>query len=270
MKLHYFTKGLNIVLSKFELFTGIGITVRFSSPFSFFRLLKAKSKFLSQHEKNEANLFPIKNLNPQYQDSQDNAGNLGHHYFWQDLYVAQQISLANPEKHFDIGSSISSFVAHVASFRKIHIFDIRPLDISNKNIEFIQMDIMDSNKTKVYCNLESLSCLHTLEHFGLGRYGDPINYYGHEIGFRNMTNMLKEGGKFYLSVPIGNQCIEFHAHRIFSVQYLLDLIQEHFIIEKFSYINDKNIFFEDVDYNLGIKNNFKCRFGCGIFILVKK
>jgi hypothetical protein len=31
-----------------------------------------------------------------------------------------------------------------------------------------------------YC--DSLSCLHALEHFGLGRYGDPIDPRGHEKG----------------------------------------------------------------------------------------
>ena len=31
---------------------------------------------------------------------------------------------------------------------------------------------------------DSLSCLHTLEHFGLGRYNDPINVKGFEIGLK--------------------------------------------------------------------------------------
>jgi len=270
MKLYYFTKGLNILFSKFELLTGLGFTVRISSPFSFIKLLNQKRKFIKQVGQNKKNIFPIKNLNAQYNDLNDSAGSLSHHYFWQDLYVAHQVFKNNPEKHYDIGSSIQSFVAHVASYRKIHVFDIRPLDINNKNIEFIQMDIMDSKKTEQFSNLESLSCLHTLEHFGLGRYGDPINYYGHEIGLKNMTNMLKSGGQFYLSVPIGNQCIEFHAHRIFSIQYLIDILSPDFEIQKFSYINDKNKFFENVDYHEGLINNFKCRFGCGIFELIKK
>ena len=29
---------------------------------------------------------------------------------------------------------------------------------------------------------DSLSCLHTVEHIGLGRYGDPVNCDGHLVG----------------------------------------------------------------------------------------
>ena len=40
-------------------------------------------------------------------------------------------------------------------------------------------------------SIESLSCLHALEHFGLGRYGDPINPEGNIIGLENMIKILR-------------------------------------------------------------------------------
>ena len=67
-------------------------------------------------------------------------------------------------------------------FMKVDVLDIRNLDINKKNINFIKGDLMDPKFTpnKKY---KSISCLHTIEHFGLGRYGDKINPNGHIIGF---------------------------------------------------------------------------------------
>jgi len=62
-----------------------------------------------------------------------------------------------------------------------------------------------------------------MEHFGLGRYGDPVNYDGYLLGLNNLYQILKIGGKLYFSVPIGPQRIEFDAHRVFSLSYLLEL-----------------------------------------------
>jgi hypothetical protein len=54
------------------------------------------------------------------------AGEAKGHYFHQDLYVAQKVYENKAIKHVDIGSRIDGFVAHVASYRKIELFDIRP------------------------------------------------------------------------------------------------------------------------------------------------
>ncbi len=136
-------------------------------------------------------------------------------YFWQDLYVARKIHACAPPRHVDVGSRIDGFVAHVASFREIEVFDIRPITTSIPGIRFRQVDLMRPSDTyRDYC--ESLSCLHALEHFGLGRYGDPIDAQGYLNGLANMVNMLKRGGTLYLSIPIGLERVEFNAHRIFN------------------------------------------------------
>jgi predicted SAM-dependent methyltransferase len=126
----------------------------------------------------------------------------------------------------------------------------------------------DSLNLKDYC--DSISCLHALEHFGLGRYGDRIDYQGHILGWNNIYKILKKGGKLYFSVPIGKQRIEFNAHRVFSLAYLLKMIEGRYQINSFSYINDAG----DLIKNAKIteetkKNNFFCHYGCGIFELTK-
>ncbi len=136
-------------------------------------------------------------------------------YFWQDLLVARWIFEENPVKHVDVGSRIDGFVAHVASFREIEVFDVRPISTKVSGIVFKQADFMQPLELgECYC--DSLSCLHAIEHFGLGRYGDPIDPMGYQCGIANMARLLKLGGRFYLSTPIGQERVEFNAHRVFD------------------------------------------------------
>ena len=100
-----------------------------------------------------------------------------------------------------------------------------------------------------------------------------INFNGFNIGLflKNITSLLKSSGKFYFSVPIGPQRIEFHAHRVFSLSFLMEMISPFYTIDMFSYVDDQNNFYPDVQLtNELINNNCNCRYGCGIFELIKK
>jgi SAM-dependent methyltransferase len=204
-------------------------------------------------------------LNERFSES----GIMSGHYFHQDLLIARKIFKANPKRHVDIGSRIDGFVAHVAVFREIEIFDIRPQSSKVKNIIFKEADLMCLPENLLN-SCESVSALHSIEHFGLGRYEDPIDYNGSLKAIENIYRMLKIGGKFYFSVPIGKQRIEFNAHRIFSIQYLLHLFKGKFFVNSFSYVDDKGQLFEDAELRkTEIEANFNCNYGCGIFELTK-
>lgn len=215
------------------------------------------------------NDFPISDSFPCISDKNENAGTLDAHYFQQDLLVAQKIFKNSPLKHVDIGSRIDGFVAHVASFREIELLDIRKMDSNIPNVKFTQADLMDNTKIPVdYC--DSISCLHALEHFGLGRYGDPIDPKGHLKGFANITKILKKGGIFYFSVPMGKQRIEFNAHRVFGLPYLLKMIENVYEIISFSYIDDSGLVHREISLaSEEVDKSFGCNYGCAIFELRK-
>lgn len=207
--------------------------------------------------------YPILN------DWNDEAGNANGHYFHQDLYVAQKVFKNNPHKHVDIGSRIDGFVAHVASFREIEIIDIRELNSNTENMIFRKADLMVLPEDLIEYT-DSISCLHALEHFGLGRYGDPLDYFGYLKGLTSISKILKTGGRFYFSVPIGEQRIEFNAHRVFSVSYLIKILSTDYKIESFSYVNDEGNFIKNPSVDPeSAENSFSCKYGCGIFELVK-
>jgi hypothetical protein len=213
--------------------------------------------------------FPLAKFYPCLDDANRESGVASGHYFHQDLFVAALIFKNNPVKHVDIGSRIDGFVAHVASFREIEVFDIRELSNTLPNISFRRVNLIDRDfGLRDYS--DSVSCLHALEHFGLGRYGDEIDYLGHMKGWDNIHKMLKTGGAFYFSVPIGPQRIEFNAHRVFSLNYLLGLIDGKYKIKSFSYVDDGGKLLSNVPLEKrAIDGNYFCRYGCGIFELIK-
>lgn len=117
---------------------------------------------------------------------------------------------------------------------------------------------------------DSLSCLHAFEHFGLGRYGDDVRADGHVRALENMTRMLRPGGQLYLSVPIGPQRVEFDAHRVFSVKYMLELLAKDYELRTFSYVTDEEHLVRNVRLTpQSARTSLGCTYGCGIFILNK-
>jgi SAM-dependent methyltransferase len=215
--------------------------------------------------------FPWGKAFPCIADRYAQSGSARGHYFHQDLLVARRIHENAPVDHVDVGSRIDGFVAHVAAFRPIQVVDVRPLNDTVPNIRFLQADLMNPLPPAMHGITDSLSCLHALEHFGLGRYGDPIRYEGHLLGLDNLHRIVKSGGKLYLSVPIGPQRIEFNAHRVFSVAYMLGLVEGKFSLDRFSYVDDLGDLHENVPVTAeGARSSFGCAYGCGIFELTKR
>lgn len=257
-RIKHFLTQFGIYTHQFRM--GLKGTIPMISDYITFR-----KAFADQHEFKESNFYPL------LSDRYDTAGVATGHYFHQDLYVAQKIFAANPRRHVDVGSRIDGFVSHVASFRKIEIIDIRKIVSTSDNIIFRQADLM-SPDFKLDEQTSSLSCLHTIEHFGLGRYGDPFDLKGHRKGFKNLVSCLDQGGIFYFSTPIGRPRIEFNAHRVFSIAILLDMFEENNMeIKDFAYVDDYgDLHTSESPYSESAKKNFGLSYGCGIFTLVKK
>jgi hypothetical protein len=201
-------------------------------------------------------------------DYKDKAGILSGHYFHQDLLVAKYIYENKPHNHIDIGSRIDGFVAHVASFRPIKIMDIRDLEKSeHQNIEFIKRDLMNNNS--IYKKItDSISCLHAIEHFGLGRYGDRIDPNGHIKGFNNIIKMLKKNGTLYISFPIGKKNeVHFNAHRVFHPKEIFNWYDKKDLsLKKFDMVADNGKLYKNIDIN---KHQFNLSYGCGIYTFIK-
>ena len=191
-------------------------------PIKALRSLQGLPRFVRDYFRFRSGYAGRLELLPCLHDWHDEGGATKLEYFWQDLLVARRIFAAKPAKHVDVGSLVGGFVAHVASFREIEVFDVRPISAQVPGVTFKQADLMQPVAGITdYC--DSLSCLHALEHFGLGRYGDPIDPNGFERGLQNMAALLKNDGIFYLSVPIGVERVEFNGQRVFDPRAMIKL-----------------------------------------------
>ena len=215
--------------------------------------------------------LPMTRFYPCLADRWGEAGDLKDGYFHQDLLVAQRIHDLKPRRHIDIGSRIDGFVAHVASFRAIEIFDIRPLSFTARNITFGQCDLSQTLPLELIGCSDSVSCLHALEHFGLGRYGDPIDPDGHKKALANLISMLQPGGHLFLSVPIGPQRVEFNAHRVFHPRHIVNLAGPSVALDRFSYIDDAGHLHEGCPITgMTADEVYGCNYGVGIFEFKKQ
>ncbi|GFI16227.1 hypothetical protein IMSAGC009_01391 [Lachnospiraceae bacterium] len=190
-------------------------------------------------------------------------------YFWQDLWGALRIKHSGVRKHFDIGSRIDGFIAHlVVAGIQVDLMDIRPLKVEIPNVGFIKTDATRLQEIPDK-SIVSLSALSSLEHFGLGRYGDSVDPNACFDAFASIQRVMKNGGRVYLSLPIGQEHLEFNAHRVFSPITVIDAFNE-LVLDEFSVIenicNEKKII-ENADPYLyrnveGIRT--------GLFIFKKK
>lgn len=190
-------------------------------------------------------------------------GSVGGHYFLQDIWAAKKIYDAGIHHHVDIGSRIDGFVAHVLTFCHVEYVDIREIDSPFSNLIFKKGSILDLP----YQNdsIASLSCLHVIEHIGLGRYGDPIDPQGHEKAANELVRVLQPGGKLLIGTPIGIESLYFDAHRVFFVETVIQMFSKLKLVS-FSFIDDEGkriIDNPDTTY----ANN--CKFGCGLFVFTK-
>lgn len=214
--------------------------------------------------------FPFAKSYPCLGERSESGGTASGAYFHQDLLVARRIHANAPGRHVDVGSRVDGFVAHVASYRAIEVIDIRPLANTIPNVSFTVADFMKPLPSHLEGYCDSASSLHTMEHFGLGRYGDPVTVDGYLRGIENLHLLLKPGGKLYFSVPMGPQRVEFNAHRVFSAAFLLDLFKERYRVDRFSYVDDAGNLHEDIPLEeKSIRGNFGCYYGCGILEMTK-
>ena len=95
--------------------------------------------------------FRLRFSMPCLKDRYEDSGSARGHYFHQDLLVARRVFARNPERHMDVGSRVDGFVAHVAAFREIEVFDIRPMSVTVPGIRFRQMDLMNPSDDFTAC-----------------------------------------------------------------------------------------------------------------------
>ena len=110
--------------------------------------------------------------------------------------------------------------------------------------------------------------MHTVEHVGLGRYGDNIDPEGDLKAAKELSRVVSKGGSLLFVVPIGKPRIQFNAHRVYSYEMIVAMFPD-FSIKEFSLIPD-NALETGIIYNATKEMADKQIYGCGCFWLIKK
>lgn len=197
-------------------------------------------------------------------DRFDVAGRANGGYFFQDLWAARKIFAKRPARHVDIGSSIDGFIGHLLVFmERVEVVDIRPLPSTIPQLAFVQDDATILRRYPDD-SLESVSTLHAAEHFGLGRYGDPVDPEAHLKFMRALTRVLKPGGRLYFSVPTGRERLEFNAHRVLAPATVLQAFRDLELVS-FALVKDDQYLYE----NATIEEAALQSYGCGLYEFTK-
>jgi hypothetical protein len=205
-------------------------------------------------------------LFPCLADYQESAGSVDGHYWSQDIWAAKKIHRRRPAQHVDIGSRLDGFVSHLLACEVPVLYvDVRALPIRTPGLTFVQDDA--THLAQFLDNsVESLSSLHVAEHFGLGRYSDPIDPLAHLKFMSSLQRVLARGGWLYFSLPMGRERVQFNAHRILSPQTVLKQFDQ-LRLASFSFVNDVSEMHEDVPVQ---EAPTSLSYGCGMFEFTKE
>ena len=180
-----------------------------------------------------------------------------HHYTYHPAWAARILAKTRPAYHVDF-SSILSFSSIVSAFIPTKFYDYRPADLKLSNWE---SGFADLNKLPFNDNSQaSISCMHTIEHIGLGRYGDTLDAKGDLTAIAELKRIVQPGGDILFVTPVGRSRIEFNAHRIYSYEQIISYFSPLKLIE-FSLIPDVGGLLENADPGL-VKQQ---EYGCGCF-----
>jgi len=142
------------------------------------------------------------------------------HYTYHPAWAARIVANIKPLKHIDI-SSFLPFSTLVSAFVPVEFYDYRPAEVRLEGLQCKEGDLMALPFADN--SVECISCMHTIEHIGLGRYGDQIDPEGDIKAAKELTRVVRPGGTFLYVAPIGKPEIKFNAHRIYSYDHVMAL-----------------------------------------------
>ena len=184
------------------------------------------------------------------------------HYLYHTAWAVRAIARKAPAKHVDISSSLY-FSATLSAMVLTEFYDFRTTVVDLDNLKCGQADL-----TSLFFedgSLESLSCMHTIEHVGLGRYGDPIDVNGDLKAAQELGRVVAPGGILLMVVPVGTQRIVFNSHRIYARANLLAMFPDFDPVEIALVRDDRRFVVNPPNEEFDAQE-----YGCGCFLLKKR
>ncbi|HUO10669.1 MAG TPA: DUF268 domain-containing protein [Phycisphaerae bacterium] len=145
------------------------------------------------------------------------------HYIYHTSWAARVLAEIRPARHVDISSSLY-FAGIVSAFVPVDFYDYRPADLRLSSLSMASADLQRLPfETQ---SQASLSCMHVVEHVGLGRYGDPIDPEGDLKAMAELQRVIAPEGSLLFVVPMGRPRVVFNGHRIYAYRQIMAAFSE--------------------------------------------
>jgi SAM-dependent methyltransferase len=152
-------------------------------------------------------------------DDRDTPASFDRLYFYHLAWAARILAERRPVRHVDI-SSQNLFVATVSAFLPIESYEFHPLPVELSNLKAGKADLCQLPFPDH--SVPSVSCMHAVEHVGLGRYGDRLDPDGDLKAMGELRRVLAPGGQLLFVVPVGRPRVVFNAHRIYPYEQICE------------------------------------------------
>jgi SAM-dependent methyltransferase len=206
-----------------------------------------------QYKLQEKNPVLLKDCYPQLHD-RTKISLFDSHYYYSTTWAFKKVVENKPDIHLDIASYLF-FSSLLSNIVPVIYFDYRPLFVQINNLFPLGGNI--SSLPFGDNVFRSISCLHVIEHIGLGRYGDKLDALGTEKAIYELKRILNNNGNLFLCMPVGKQRICFNAHRIHSAEYIIDLFNP-LLLEEFSGIDDHGQFHQKIPVDFFEQSEYAC------------
>lgn len=146
------------------------------------------------------------------------------HYIYHPAWATRIILEAKTAVHVDISSTLH-FCSMLSAWLPVKFYDYRPaaLQLTGLTCDAADLTALPFEDQSIL----SLSCMHTVEHIGLGRYGDPLDYDGDLKAMKELARVLATGGSLLFVVPVGHtSVIHFNGHRVYRPDAVQTVFEE--------------------------------------------
>lgn len=216
-------------------------------------------------DKNKRFSVKFRDFCPQIKDKTIKTG-FDRHYVYHTSWAARKVREISPIKHVDISSSLY-FCGIVSAFVPVDFYDYRPADLFLNNLQSCAGNLL--NLPFKTGSIESISCMHTIEHIGLGRYGDEIDPEADLKAIKEIIRVVAPKGNIIFVSPIGSIAkIEFNAHRIYTYSQILSYFP-NCELKEFSLIPEKAEA-GGIIINASELDTQNESYACGCFWFIKK
>jgi SAM-dependent methyltransferase len=157
------------------------------------------------------------------------------HYVYHTAWAMRVLARSLPAAHIDIASSLY-FAALASAFVPVRYFEYRPVELHLPGLTCEQADLLRLPFGDR--SVRSVSCMHVVEHIGLGRYGDPLDVDGDLKAMAELNRILAPGGSLLFVVPVGRPRVQFNAHRIYGFDQVAEAFPGLELVE-FSLVPDR-------------------------------